>query len=78
MSFGAPVVTAQTSSLPEVAGDAAILVDPEDVDEIFDAMGRVLFNPALAEELSGRARKRASLFSWRRSAELTWQAYQSV
>ena len=65
MASGTPVVTSNVSSLPEVAGDAAVLVDPYDVDSIVDGLRRVLTDPALADEMrrkgsSGRASSRGS------------------
>jgi len=69
MACGTPVVTANTSSLPEVAGDAALLVDPYDVLGLADAMFRVLTDRDLREDLRLRGLRRASLFSWRRTAE---------
>ena len=78
MSFGAPVITADRSSLPEVAGDAALLVDPENVHAIAEAMGQILTNSALAASLAAKGRKRARRFSWERSAAVIWRAYQEA
>lgn len=69
MACGTPVVTANTSSLPEVAGDAALQVDPHDAIELTDAVYRVLTDHPLREDLRRRGLVRASLFSWRRTAE---------
>jgi len=69
MACGTPVVTASTSSLPEVAGDAALLVDPNDAVAQVDALHRVLTDRGLREDLRRRGFKRAALFSWRRTAE---------
>jgi glycosyltransferase involved in cell wall biosynthesis len=68
MASGTPVVTSNVSSLPEVAGDAALLVDPTSAEAIADAMRRVLTDPALAAELSARGLKRARAFSWEHAA----------
>jgi glycosyltransferase involved in cell wall biosynthesis len=78
MSAGAPVVTSNTSSLPEVAGDAALLVDPEDVGEISDALARVLTDLGLAEYLRRRGRERAAMFSWAATARATLDVYRHV
>jgi len=78
MSLGAPVITSNRSALPEVAGDAALLVDPENEGAIQEAMCQILSNPALAKDLSRRGRARAAMFSWENSAKLTWRVYQSV
>jgi glycosyltransferase involved in cell wall biosynthesis len=71
MSAGSPVVTSKVSSLPEVAADAALLVDPLDVAAIADAIRRVLREPDLAAELRRRGRRRAAEFSWERFADET-------
>jgi glycosyltransferase involved in cell wall biosynthesis len=78
MASGTPVVTSNISSLPEVAGGAAVLVDPYDVDSIADGLRRVLADPALAAELRRRGLERAREFSWARSVEKTRQVYQEV
>jgi glycosyltransferase involved in cell wall biosynthesis len=69
MACGTPVVTANTSSLPEVAGDAALLVDPNDAVALADAVYRVLTDRDLREELRQRGFRRVALFSWRQTAE---------
>jgi glycosyltransferase involved in cell wall biosynthesis len=78
MASGTPVVTSNVSSLPEVVGDAAVLVDPYDVDSIIEGMRRVLTDPALAAELRRKGLARARDFSWERSVRRTWQLYQEV
>ena len=72
------MVTSNLSSLPEIAGDAAILVDPYDVDSIVDGMRRVLSDPALAAELRRKGIERAREFSWERSVAKTRQVYQQI
>lgn len=64
MAAGVPVITSDVSSLPEVAGDAAVLVDPESTAEIRDALERLLTSPSLRERLGGRGRVRARKFRW--------------
>jgi glycosyltransferase involved in cell wall biosynthesis len=76
MACGAPVVCSNTSSLPEIAGDAALLVDPADTDEIAAALRRVLSDPALADELRRRGHAQAARFSWERAARETAQVYE--
>jgi glycosyltransferase involved in cell wall biosynthesis len=78
MASGTPVVTSNVSSLPEVTGGAAVLVDPYDVDSIVDGIRRVLTNPALAAELRAKGIERAREFSWERSVERTRQLYAEV
>ncbi len=78
MASGTPVITSNVSSLPEVAGDAAVLVDPYDVDSIVDGLRRILGNPALAADLRRKGLERSREFSWERSVEKTRQVYQEV
>ena len=78
MASGTPVVTSNVSSLPEVAGDAAMLVDPYDVDSIVDGVRRVLTEPALAEDLRRKGLVRAREFSWERSVARTRDLYHEV
>jgi len=76
MARGVPVACARWSSLPEVAGDAALLFDPEDVDAIGDAVERLLSDTELAARLRDAGRRRAALFTWERTAELTVASYR--
>lgn len=69
MACGCPVVTATTSACPEVAGGAALLVDPDDVDGLAAAMERVSLDDGMAAELRRRGLRRAAEFSWSRSAQ---------
>ena len=78
MACGAPVVTSNVSSLPEVTGGAAVLVDPYDVESIADGIARVLSDPALREELRVKGIARAREFSWERSVSRTREIYQEV
>lgn len=75
MACGTPVVCSNSSSLPEVVGDAGLLVKPTDVEEIAEAIGQVLADAGLREELRWRGRRRAELFSWERTARATRQIY---
>ncbi len=68
MACGCPVITATTSACPEVAGGAAILVDPDDTEGLADAMLRVSLDDPLAEDLRQRGLRRAAGFSWAASA----------
>ena len=78
MASGTPVVTSNISSLPEVAGGAAVLVDPYDVDSIADGVRRVLENPVFADELRRKGALRAREFSWERSVARTSELYETV
>lgn len=78
MACGTPVVCSNTSSLPEVAGDAAILVDPFDVDAIANAIIQVLRDQELAQDLCTRGLERVKGFTWENTARQTLQVYQKV
>ncbi|MGB9880921.1 MAG: glycosyltransferase family 1 protein, partial [Anaerolineae bacterium] len=71
-------LTSNTSALPEVAGEAAVLFNPYDVGEICDAIRSALESPALRAELSSKGIERAGRFSWRRTAEVTVRTYRDV
>jgi glycosyltransferase involved in cell wall biosynthesis len=78
MAQGTPVVTSTSAATAEVAGDAALLVDPDDHDGIGVALAKVLDDPVLAADLAERGRARAATFTWARTAELTAAAYAEV
>jgi glycosyltransferase involved in cell wall biosynthesis len=69
MACGTPVITSNSSSLPEVGGDAALRVDPDDAIDLSDAMHRVLTDADLRADLRERGLKWVRAFSWRRTAE---------
>ena len=71
MAVGCPVITSNVSSLPEVVGDAGILVDPHNPQEIAEAMKRILQDASLAEQMRRRGLERAKLFSWEKCAQET-------
>jgi glycosyltransferase involved in cell wall biosynthesis len=75
MACGAPVVCSNRTSLPEVVGDAALTVDPEDLPALVEAMARVLTSPALSADLKARGLARARLFDWRTTASQTLAVY---
>lgn len=75
MAHGVPVVTSQCSALTEVAGDAALLVNPQDTGSIADALGRLANDPALRADLANRGLERARMFSWKSAIESTWRVY---
>ena len=70
-SAGVPVLTSSVASLPEVAGDSALLVDPNDVDAIADGLARLFGDAGLRERLVGAGRERLATFSWPRAAGAT-------
>lgn len=78
MACGAPVITSSTSSLPEVVGDAALLVDPTDLDAIAGSLERVLREPQLRRTLRQRGLARAREFGWERTARETVAVYRAV
>jgi glycosyltransferase involved in cell wall biosynthesis len=75
MARGVPVACADASSLPEVAGDAALLFDPHDAAAIATALRRLLDDPALAADLVARGHERVREFTWQRTARLTLDSY---
>ena len=78
MACGCPVITSNVSSLPEVVGDAGILVDPLDVNGLADMMYKVLNNEDVREKMVKKGSKRAKMFSWERCAEETLRVYEST
>ncbi len=78
MACGTPVLTSNVSSLPEVAGDAALMVDPYNVEAITDALRRLLDDTQLRETLIGRGYIQAAKFTWESSAKHLIQIYQQM
>jgi glycosyltransferase involved in cell wall biosynthesis len=78
MACGTPVITSSISSLPEVTGDAAILIHPSDQQALGLALRRVLDDPELRRELSQRGLERAKQFTWEGTAQRTLEVYRSV
>ena len=76
MACGTPVITSNRSSLPEVAGDAALLVDPEDRAGLAETMTRIVDEEPLREGLRERGLKQAQRFSWDETARLTVRVYE--
>jgi glycosyltransferase involved in cell wall biosynthesis len=76
MACGAPVACSDGSSLPEVAGDAALFFDPTSVDAISDGLDRILRDPGLQADLRDRGLRRANQFSWGRTAKETLDVYE--
>ena len=78
MACGTPVLTSNVSSLPEVVGDAALYVDPTDVDAIAAGLTRIWRDDALRADLTARGLARARQFSWDRTARETLEVYRTV
>ena len=74
MRCGVPVITSNISSPPEIAGDAALIVDPYDIDEICSAMIQIRNDKTLHNELSNKSLERSKLFSWDNTAEVLWES----
>jgi glycosyltransferase involved in cell wall biosynthesis len=78
MAHGTPVLTSNTSSIPEVVGHAAVMVNPENVFEIMRALERVLIDQTLREKMRQRGYEQVRKFSWNSSAAALLQAYGQV
>ena len=78
MACGTPVVCSNAASLPEVVGDAAIMIDPYDVEGLAEAMHQVLADRDLQEDLRRRGLERAAGFTWERTARETVEIYRAV
>jgi glycosyltransferase involved in cell wall biosynthesis/ubiquinone/menaquinone biosynthesis C-methylase UbiE len=78
MACGAPVITSNTSALPEVVGDAALLVDPYNGEALYQAMKRVLCDHELRAGMRQQSLARATRFSWEQTAEETLAVYEEV
>jgi alpha-1,3-rhamnosyl/mannosyltransferase len=76
MACGAPVVCSNTSSLPEVAGDAALYFDPTDVEQMANTLVRALANRKLRQEMRARVLEQAACFSWEEAAKRTLEVYR--
>ncbi|HSJ58404.1 MAG TPA: glycosyltransferase, partial [Anaerolineae bacterium] len=78
MACGLPVVVSEVASLPEVVGDAGLLIDPHDVDELTVAMWRVLNEEEQRHEMREKGLRQAAKFSWERAARETLEIYRRV
>jgi glycosyltransferase involved in cell wall biosynthesis len=78
MACGTPVLTSNCSSMPEVVGDAALLVDPLDTASVTDALGRLFADDRLVKDLAARGVERASQFSWERTARAVQGALRAA
>lgn len=78
MGYGCPVLCSNTSSIPEVVGEAGVYFDPRDVDALRDAMERLASSAVLRSDLIARGHRRANAFSWQRCAEKSLDVYRDL
>jgi glycosyltransferase involved in cell wall biosynthesis len=78
MQCDVPVISSNTTSMPEVAGDAALLVDPMSTEEIKAAMVKLYSDPLLREGLIEKGRERRQLFTWKKTAEKLWNSMEKA
>jgi len=78
MSFGVPVLTSSCSSLPEVAGDAGLLVDPYNIDSIADGLTKLITDVGLREQLAGRTKENVAKFGWEKTAREVMAAIEEA
>ena len=78
MACGVPVITSNTSSMPEVSGDAAHIVDPYKPEEITEGMLKILSDKAYSENLCKKGIERSNLFSWKNMAEQILVLYNEI
>jgi glycosyltransferase involved in cell wall biosynthesis len=78
MAAGVPVITSNRSAMPEVAGDAALLVNPESVEELAEGLRRLTREDSLRAELARRGEDRAHLFTWEKAVAQTWNVYRNL
>jgi glycosyltransferase involved in cell wall biosynthesis len=78
MTMSCPVICSNTSSIPEVVGDAGIFFDPADVSSVQEALEETLFSESLLKELRERGHRRRKKFSWRKCADETTSLYRSM
>jgi glycosyltransferase involved in cell wall biosynthesis len=78
MACGTPVITSSTTSLPEVAGEAAVLIDPQSPEQLADALVRVSHDAALRADLRAKGLERVKQFTWERAARETLSVYREI
>jgi len=78
MACGAPVIASHTTSFPEVVGDAALLVNPDHIEEITNAMQRIITDPYLTDSMRERGLQRAAEFTWDKSARKTQSLLENI
>ena len=78
MQCEVPLICSNTTSMPEVAGEAALLVNPFDVHEIKNAMVKMYSDPSLRQALIEKGRVQKNFFTWEKTANLLWQSIEKV
>ena len=78
MRCGTPILSGNLTSLPEVAGDAALYCNPFNVDDITKKLGKLCSDESLRDELSKKGLERSQLFSWDKSAATVWKVFEGV
>jgi glycosyltransferase involved in cell wall biosynthesis len=78
MTCGTPTITTNVTSIPEVVGDGALLVDPYDTDDLTEKIYKTISNTEFGEELSAKALRRAYNFSWKKTVIETIKVYEEV
>jgi len=78
MSCGTPVITSNVFAMPEIAGDAALLIDPNNSDEMADAICRLIYDPELSEQMIEKGKRQAARFSWKKMAQDYLKIYTEV
>jgi glycosyltransferase involved in cell wall biosynthesis len=78
MRSGTPVITSNCTAIPEIAGNAALLIDPFNTAEITNAMVNIYSKKELRDELIKKGLKQSDKFSWDKSAERTWEVIQNT
>jgi glycosyltransferase involved in cell wall biosynthesis len=73
-----PVITSNVTSMPEVAGDAALLIDPFSIDSIAGAMQKISANENLRNSLIEKGRERRKMFSWQKTSERLWNSIEKT
>ncbi|MBI5680824.1 MAG: glycosyltransferase family 4 protein [Methanobacterium sp.] len=78
MACGTPIITSNTTSLPEVMGNAGIMINPNNIEDLSENMYEILTNGSLREDLISKGLKRAKMFNWDESAEKTFEVYNEL
>jgi glycosyltransferase involved in cell wall biosynthesis len=78
MSYGVPVIASNRMSVPEVAGDAALIVDPDNIKALAEAMHKMIIDEKLREYLVKKGYKRVEYFSWEKAAKKTLAVFENV